>query len=176
VEELRSGALLPVFDDFRVEAATLNAFYRRSPGLPAKLRMQSSISPNNMAANRPGNSACSTLARTFAASSTGRHVQRKSREENRNDHALSSRIVGLRRQGPHRAGGKVAYLGYHRIRRDLRISGRGFSDPAAQARVELIAAQDVGWEERRGLSYPVPEQLTFAILVTKRCFHEMRCA
>jgi DNA-binding transcriptional LysR family regulator len=39
VEELRSGALLPVFDDFRVEAATLNAFYRRSPRLPAKVRM-----------------------------------------------------------------------------------------------------------------------------------------
>ena len=39
VEELRSGALFPVFEDFRVEAAILNAFYRRSPRLPAKVRM-----------------------------------------------------------------------------------------------------------------------------------------
>lgn len=39
VEELRSGALVPVFDEFRVEAATLNAFYRRSPQVPAKVRM-----------------------------------------------------------------------------------------------------------------------------------------
>jgi DNA-binding transcriptional LysR family regulator len=39
VEELRNGALLPVFDDFRVGAAMLNAFYRRSPRLPAKVRM-----------------------------------------------------------------------------------------------------------------------------------------
>ena len=39
VDELRSGALLPVFDDFRVSAAMLNAFYRRSPRLPAKVRM-----------------------------------------------------------------------------------------------------------------------------------------
>jgi len=38
VEELRSGALVPVFDDFRVEAAMLNAFYRRSPQVPAKVR------------------------------------------------------------------------------------------------------------------------------------------
>jgi len=36
---LRSGALLPVFEDFRVGAAILNAFYRRSPRLPAKVRM-----------------------------------------------------------------------------------------------------------------------------------------
>ena len=39
VDELRSGALVPVFDDFRVEAAMLNAFYRRSPQVPAKVRM-----------------------------------------------------------------------------------------------------------------------------------------
>jgi DNA-binding transcriptional LysR family regulator len=39
VDELRSGALLPVFDDFRVDAAVLNAFYRRSPQVPAKVRM-----------------------------------------------------------------------------------------------------------------------------------------
>jgi DNA-binding transcriptional LysR family regulator len=39
VEELRSGALSPVFEDFRVEAAILNAFYRSSPRLPAKVRM-----------------------------------------------------------------------------------------------------------------------------------------
>jgi LysR substrate binding domain len=39
VDELRSGALLPVFEDFRVGAAILNAFYRRSPRLPAKVRM-----------------------------------------------------------------------------------------------------------------------------------------
>ena len=39
VDELRSGALLPVFEDFRVGAAMLNAFYRRSPRLPAKVRM-----------------------------------------------------------------------------------------------------------------------------------------
>jgi hypothetical protein len=28
-----------VFEDFRVEAAILNAFYRRSPQVPAKVRM-----------------------------------------------------------------------------------------------------------------------------------------
>jgi DNA-binding transcriptional LysR family regulator len=39
VDELRSGALLPVFEDFRIAAATLNAFYRRSPRLPAKVRL-----------------------------------------------------------------------------------------------------------------------------------------
>ena len=39
VDELRNGALLPVFEDFRVDAAMLNAFYRRSPRLPAKVRM-----------------------------------------------------------------------------------------------------------------------------------------
>jgi DNA-binding transcriptional LysR family regulator len=39
VDELRSGALLPVFEDFRVAPATLNAFYRRSPRLPAKVRL-----------------------------------------------------------------------------------------------------------------------------------------
>jgi DNA-binding transcriptional LysR family regulator len=39
VDELRSGALLPVFKDFRVDAAVLNAFYRRSPQVPAKVRM-----------------------------------------------------------------------------------------------------------------------------------------
>ena len=39
VDELRSGALLPVFEDFRVGATILNAFYRRSPRLPAKVRM-----------------------------------------------------------------------------------------------------------------------------------------
>ncbi len=39
VDELRSGALLPVFEDFRVDAARLNAFYRRSPQVPAKVRM-----------------------------------------------------------------------------------------------------------------------------------------
>jgi DNA-binding transcriptional LysR family regulator len=39
VDELRNGALLPVFEDFRVSAAMLNAFYRRSPRLPAKVRM-----------------------------------------------------------------------------------------------------------------------------------------
>ena len=39
VDELRSGALLPVFEDFRVAAAMLNAFYRRSPQVPAKVRM-----------------------------------------------------------------------------------------------------------------------------------------
>jgi DNA-binding transcriptional LysR family regulator len=39
VDELRSGALLPVFEDFRVGAAMLNAFHRRSPRLPAKVRM-----------------------------------------------------------------------------------------------------------------------------------------
>ena len=39
VDELRSGALAPVFDDYRVEAAILNAFYRRSPQVPAKVRM-----------------------------------------------------------------------------------------------------------------------------------------
>jgi len=38
VDELRSGALMPVFDDFRVEPAILNAFYRRSPQVPAKVR------------------------------------------------------------------------------------------------------------------------------------------
>jgi DNA-binding transcriptional LysR family regulator len=38
VDELRSGALLPVFDDYRVEPAILNAFYRRSPQVPAKVR------------------------------------------------------------------------------------------------------------------------------------------
>lgn len=39
VDELRSGALLPVFEDFSVDAAVLNAFYRRSPPVPAKVRM-----------------------------------------------------------------------------------------------------------------------------------------
>ena len=39
VDELRSGALLPVFEEFRVEPAILNAFYRRSPQVPAKVRM-----------------------------------------------------------------------------------------------------------------------------------------
>jgi DNA-binding transcriptional LysR family regulator len=39
VDELRSGKLAPVFEDFRVEAAMLNAFYRRSPQVPAKVRM-----------------------------------------------------------------------------------------------------------------------------------------
>jgi DNA-binding transcriptional LysR family regulator len=39
VDELRGGALVPVFDDFRVGAAVLSAFYRRSPRLPAKVRM-----------------------------------------------------------------------------------------------------------------------------------------
>ena len=39
VDELRSGALLPVFEDFRIDAAVLNAFYRRSPQVPAKVRM-----------------------------------------------------------------------------------------------------------------------------------------
>jgi DNA-binding transcriptional LysR family regulator len=39
VDELRDGALLPVFEDFQVESATLNAFYRRSPQVPAKVRM-----------------------------------------------------------------------------------------------------------------------------------------
>ena len=39
VDELRSGTLAPVFDDYRVEAAILNAFYRRSPQVPAKVRM-----------------------------------------------------------------------------------------------------------------------------------------
>ena len=39
VDELRNGALVPVFEDFRVEAAMLNAFYRRSPQVPAKVRM-----------------------------------------------------------------------------------------------------------------------------------------
>ena len=39
VDELRNGTLIPVFDDFRVEAAILNAFYRRSPQVPAKVRM-----------------------------------------------------------------------------------------------------------------------------------------
>lgn len=38
VEELRSGALVPVFEDFMVESAMLNAFYRRSPQVPAKVR------------------------------------------------------------------------------------------------------------------------------------------
>ena len=37
VDELRSGALVAVFDDFRVGAAMLNAFYRRSPQVPAKV-------------------------------------------------------------------------------------------------------------------------------------------
>jgi DNA-binding transcriptional LysR family regulator len=39
VDELRGGALVPVFDDFRVEPAILSAFYRRSPQVPAKVRM-----------------------------------------------------------------------------------------------------------------------------------------
>jgi DNA-binding transcriptional LysR family regulator len=39
VDELRTGGLLPVFDEFRVAAAILCAFYRRSPRLPAKVRM-----------------------------------------------------------------------------------------------------------------------------------------
>jgi DNA-binding transcriptional LysR family regulator len=38
VDELRSGALVPVFEDFMVESAMLNAFYRRSPQVPAKVR------------------------------------------------------------------------------------------------------------------------------------------
>ena len=37
-DELRYGALVPVFEDFRVSAAMLNAFYRRSPQAPAKVR------------------------------------------------------------------------------------------------------------------------------------------
>jgi DNA-binding transcriptional LysR family regulator len=37
-DELRNGALVPVFEDFRVSAAMLNAFYRRSPQAPAKVR------------------------------------------------------------------------------------------------------------------------------------------
>lgn len=37
-DELRSGALVPVLKDFRVEAAMLTAFYRRSPQVPAKVR------------------------------------------------------------------------------------------------------------------------------------------
>ena len=39
VDELRNGTLVPVFDDFRVETAILNAFYRRAPQVPAKVRM-----------------------------------------------------------------------------------------------------------------------------------------
>jgi len=39
VDELRSGRLVPVFDEYRVDAAMLNAFYRRSPQVPAKVRM-----------------------------------------------------------------------------------------------------------------------------------------
>ena len=39
VDELRSGALVPVFDDFMVQSAMLSAFYRRSPQVPAKVRM-----------------------------------------------------------------------------------------------------------------------------------------
>jgi DNA-binding transcriptional LysR family regulator len=39
VDELRNGALLPVFDAFRIEPALLCAFYRRSPQVPAKVRM-----------------------------------------------------------------------------------------------------------------------------------------
>ena len=39
VDELRRGTLLPVFGDYRVEPAMLSAFYRRSPQVPAKVRM-----------------------------------------------------------------------------------------------------------------------------------------
>ena len=39
VDELRSGALVPVFEDFMVQSAMLSAFYRRSPQVPAKVRM-----------------------------------------------------------------------------------------------------------------------------------------
>jgi DNA-binding transcriptional LysR family regulator len=39
VDELRGGALLPVFEDFRIQPAILTAFYRRSPQVPAKVRM-----------------------------------------------------------------------------------------------------------------------------------------
>jgi len=39
VDELRRGTLLPVFADFRLESAMLSAFFRRSPQVPAKVRM-----------------------------------------------------------------------------------------------------------------------------------------
>jgi DNA-binding transcriptional LysR family regulator len=39
VDELRNGTLVPVFEDFMVESAMLSAFYRRSPQVPAKVRM-----------------------------------------------------------------------------------------------------------------------------------------
>ena len=39
VDELRNGALVPVFDHFMVQSALLSAFYRRSPQVPAKVRM-----------------------------------------------------------------------------------------------------------------------------------------
>jgi DNA-binding transcriptional LysR family regulator len=39
VDELRDGSLVPVFDDFQAQTAMLNAFYRRSPQVPAKVRL-----------------------------------------------------------------------------------------------------------------------------------------
>ncbi len=39
VDELRNGTLVPVFEDFVVKSAMLSAFYRRSPQVPAKVRM-----------------------------------------------------------------------------------------------------------------------------------------
>lgn len=38
-DDLREGALVPVFENLPVESAVLSAFYRRSPQVPAKVRM-----------------------------------------------------------------------------------------------------------------------------------------
>ena len=53
VDELRNGALVPVFEDFIVESAMLNAFYRRSLQVPAKVRMLLKYSGSNNDGDSP---------------------------------------------------------------------------------------------------------------------------
>ena len=127
VDELRSGALLPVFEDFRVGAAILNAFYRRSPRLPAKVRMLLRFLAGQYDGEPPWEQRCSATVRTCAASCTGHRTQQKIEEmqrsiweEKHHDHALSSRVVGLRGQSAPGAGGEIRALGRHLRRHSAR--------------------------------------------------------
>ena len=133
VDELRSGALLPVFEDFRVGAAMLNAFYRRSPRLPAKVRMLLRISGGTIR-RRTALGAAAVPRPSAPAPRRVRAVARSKRcegrckeglwEEKHHDHALSSRVVGLRGQSAPRAGGEIRALGRHLRRHSARRSIR----------------------------------------------------
>src|SRR5262245_15357321 len=108
-----------------------NAVYRRSPRLPAKVRMllrflaeQYDGEPpweQRLFGDRPQLRRC-TARRT--PPKIQRNMRRRIWEEGHHDHALSSWIVGLRCQSAPRTGREIRALGWHLRRHSARRSVR----------------------------------------------------